>query len=284
MQRQRSKRKAVPEIINELRLQELTVRYGRQSLLNHLNGSFARGRINLIVGRAGSGKSTLLRAIAGFHKDYSGRIVAGEADFEPAGNISLVFQNPETLFFNGSVGEEVAYALKMRKMPSGDIETAAKEWLRQWGLSPATFWNRHPLELSGGEKRRVALAACTVFLPPVVLLDEPLAGLDSKGQLALASMLETMATGHIVIVVTHEPETLLSRSGNLLYLRDGSGQWFSPDEFLRQALADDEFFPMPEWYCSAVRPLKDSLSLPLLEAESVYRFLKERRGAGADKL
>lgn len=270
--------------ITELKLQNLTVKYGNATLLENLCGSFTRGQINLIVGRAGSGKSTLLRTLAGFHQEFSGDVMAEELPFNPSGNISLVFQNPEALFFNGTVGEEVSYALKMRGLPTAENEQTSRKWLQQWGLDPQKCWNRHPLELSGGEKRRLALAACTVFLPPVVLLDEPLAGLDMRGQHALAEMLASMASDHIVIVVTHEPELLLAHSSSLLYLNSGGGLWFSPDDFLRQALGRSDFFPLPEWYKCAVTPYCDVATLPLIEANAVHRFIKSRRRADADQL
>ncbi|HAE39340.1 MAG TPA: hypothetical protein DCG57_11975 [Candidatus Riflebacteria bacterium] len=263
--------------ITEIRLQNLTVKYGDATLLENLCGSFKRGQVNLIVGRAGSGKSTLLRTLAGFHKEFSGIVMAEELSFNPSGNVSLVFQNPEALFFNGTVGEEVGYALKMRGLPVEEIEQTSVKWLQQWGLAPEKCWNRHPLELSGGEKRRLALAACTVFLPPVVLLDEPLAGLDMRGQRSLATMLATMAADHIVIVVTHEPELLLAHSSSLLYLHSGSGQWFTPDAFLREALNNNSFFPLPDWYARALAPYRDTAVLPQIDAISVHRFVSECR-------
>lgn len=271
-------------MLDKLHLDNLSIRYGRVNLLENLSGSFARGRINLVVGRAGSGKSTLLRTLSGFHKDFTGTILADDQIFDPSGNISLVFQNPEALFFNGSVGEEVGYALKMRKMAAHEIEQTAKAWLQKWGLPPDKYWYSHPLELSGGEKRRLALAACTVFLPPVVLLDEPLAGLDVRGQRDLAKMLETMTESHIVIVVTHEPEMLLAQSSSLLYLDAGQGQWLSPDDFLRQALIDSSFFPLPEWYRNSIEPYKASINLPTIKADAVWQFLQGRKSSDADLL
>lgn len=271
-------------MFDKLHLDNLSISYGRLNLLANLSGSFVRGRINLIVGRAGSGKSTLLRTLAGFHKDFTGSILADDKVFAPHGNISLVFQNPEALFFNGSVGEEVGYALKMRNVSAQEVEQTAKAWLQKWGLSPEKYWHRHPLELSGGEKRRLALAACTVFVPPVVLLDEPLAGLDVRGQRDLADMLAKMTENHIVIVVTDEPETLLAQSGSLLCLQAGEGQWLSPDGFLRQALTDSAFFPLPEWYRASIEPYKTSTNLPTIKADAVWQFLQRRKNNNADLL
>jgi energy-coupling factor transporter ATP-binding protein EcfA2 len=271
-------------MLERLELKDLTVRYGRNILLKNLCGSFSRRQINLVVGRAGSGKSTLLRVLAGFHKEYEGSVLADGQVFEPSGNISLAFQNPEALFFNGTVAEEVGYALKMRKMSAREIEPIARQWLQKWGLDPDRCWLNHPLELSGGEKRRLALAACTVFLPPVVLLDEPLAGLDAQGQRDLISLLSGMATDHIVIVVTHEPELLLEQSGSLLYLHADGCKSLKPAEFLRLALADSSFFPLPEWYRYAVRHFAQSSDLPNLRADDVYRFVKTRERMHADQL
>jgi energy-coupling factor transporter ATP-binding protein EcfA2 len=271
-------------MIEKLDLKNLSVRYGSHVLLNNLCGSFSRGQINLVVGRAGSGKSTLLRVLAGFHKEYDGSIEADGAAFAPSGNISLAFQNPEALFFNGTVEDEVGYALKMRKMGRGEIEPIARAWLRKWGLDPEKCWHNHPLELSGGEKRRLAIAACTIFMPPVVLFDEPLAGLDAKGQHALAELLAGMTTEHVVIVVTHEPEILLEQSGSLLYLHSEGSRWLKPAEFLRHALIDRDFFPLPEWYRKAVGQFAQSSDLPPIRAEAVHRFFKSREGKHADQL
>jgi len=263
-------------MFDKLELKNLSVKYGSDVLLKDLCGSFSRGHINLVIGRAGSGKSTLLRVLAGFHKEYDGVIEVDGTVFEPSGNVSLAFQNPEALFFNGTVEEEVGYALKMRKKSKSEIEPIARAWLQKWGLDPERCWHHHPLELSGGEKRRLALAACTIFMPPVVLLDEPLAGLDAKGQRALADLLAGMTTEHIVIVVTHEPEILLEQSRSLLYLHTGGYKWLEPAEFLRHALKDRNFFPLPEWYRKAVGQFDQSSDLPPIRAEAVCRYVKRR--------
>lgn len=121
-------------------------------------------------------------------------------------------------------------------------------------------------------------------MPPVVLLDEPLAGLDAKGQRALAELLAGMTSEHIVIVVTHEPEILLEQSGSLLFLHSIGSRWLKPAEFLRESLIDRNFFPLPEWYCNAVGQFAQSSDLPPIRAEAVYRFIKSRECKHADQL
>lgn len=266
-----------------LQFDDLTISYNGRKIVSSLSGRFSAGKVNLVVGRAGTGKSSLLLAIAGFQKETCGRISDENGKFEPSGNFSLAFQNPESLFFNASVGDEVEFALRMREFPEAEITERSRNWLARWGLDPESYYDRHPLELSGGEKRRVALAACTVFLPPVILLDEPLAGLDRRGQKALAEMLTIMSGEHIVIVVTHEPEIFLQPSSNLLFLRDGYGSWFSGDDFLRHALRDASFYPLPAWYQRALVTHKNHEMPPAINAAAVAEFL-HREGNHADRL
>lgn len=271
-------------MFNKLLLQDISAYFGSRAILQNLSGEFTSGKPNLVVGRAGSGKSTLLQVISGFHKPRTGKIFLDEQLFVPEGNFSLVFQNPETLFFNATVAEEVGYSLKMRRLPTAEITCKTNEWLKRWGLEPAIYADKHPLELSGGEKRRVALAACTVFMPPIILLDEPLAGLDGEGQLALAEMLEKFARDHIVITVTHEPEIFLGRCNEILFLRDNDSAWFKTSEFLSRALQNHDFYPLPAWYRQALQTEKSYADLPLINAQAVFAYKSDLERHHADQL
>lgn len=255
-------------------IKDLELFYQRVRICGPVNCQFSRGKINLIVGRAGSGKSTLLRSIAGFHNETRGSIFLDSDAFKPDGQIALAFQNPENLFFNPTVGEEVCFAL----IQSGETAQASlstgKNWLEKWGLLPDLFWDKHPLELSGGEKRKVALSACTALLPPVIMLDEPMAGLDHPGQLKLISILREIAHDHIVIVVTHDPEILFPISSGILYLmKDGAG-FFTVDEFVRQAVMNADFFPLPDWYRKVLEQHSQVKTFPKISGEAVHHFLE----------
>ena len=255
----------------------VSISFGGKHVITCLSGRFSSGKINLVVGRAGSGKSTLLLTIAGFHKEYQGQILDDHGKFTAPGNISLAFQNPESLFFNPTVGDEIEFALRMRALPENEITVRSRDWLAKWGLPPEEYYSKHPLELSGGEKRRVALAACSVFLPPVIMLDEPLAGLDFKGQRSLAEMLAVIAAEHVVVVVTHEPEIFLTDDTNILLLSAGKGAWFNGSDFLRHSLEHENFYPLPVWYRQAVGPFINHAALPAVNAVSVADFLQEAR-------
>jgi len=259
-----------------LKLQNICARYAKHELISGLSGCFKSGALNLILGRAGSGKTTLLRLIAGFHSDFSGQIFLNDEKFKSQGNLSLAFQDPETLFFTGSVAEEVGFALRARKFPDEAVEEKVALWLKRWGLDPARYLHKHPLELSGGEKRRVALAACTVFMPAVILLDEPLAGLDASGQQDLAKLLSEISHDHIVVVVTHDPEILLPDSNEILFLRQNGPEWHTPQTFLASALDDEDFYPLPEWYFRMVEPYKHLPDLPPMNARSTFEFINRQ--------
>ena len=92
----------------KLHLGNIIINFSDKPFLGPIEANFESGHLNLIVGRSGCGKSTLLKLIAGFHSDYTGAITLDEDYFEPEGNVALAFQNPETLFFNSSVFEEIS--------------------------------------------------------------------------------------------------------------------------------------------------------------------------------
>ena len=103
--------------------------------------------------------------------DSSKRTLALHAEdyFEPEGNVALAFQNPEALFFNSTVFEEISYSLTVAGNDKENIKTLTEIWMNKWGLNPEIYADKYPYKLSGGEKRRVALAACTILKPKIIL-------------------------------------------------------------------------------------------------------------------
>lgn len=236
-----------------LQLESLVVGRDGAAVVGPLTGAFPGPGLHLVVGRAGAGKTTLLMTLAGFLPALAGVVRVGEEAWVAAGKVCLAFQNPETLFFLPTVGEEVTYALRARGQAADVARASGRDWLSRWGLPADGFWGRNPLTLSGGEKRRAALAACTVFRPPLVLLDEPLAGLDGEGQDSLLAVLARLAAEALVIVVTHDVEAFLPHARGLLVLGGGVGEWFGSGRlFLAAALERPDLFPLPDWYRMAV--------------------------------
>ncbi len=257
----------------KLRLGNLVIKYNDNPLLGPIDASFESGQLNLIVGRSGCGKSTLLKLIAGFHSEFTGAISLDEEYFEPEGNVALAFQNPESLFFNSTVFEEILFSLTSLDKKDNICELT-NHWMEKWGLSPEIYSKKYPFKLSGGEKRRVALAACTILQPKIILLDEPLAGLDRVGQSDLSKIIKNLCDEHIVIVVTHEPELILQDNSRILYINGKETAEYDSNTFLYNAVINPGFYPIPQWYIESVKPYAEMYELPPVNSESVANFLR----------
>ena len=266
----------------KLSIGNLVINFNDNPFLGPINAGFNSGCLNLIVGRSGCGKSTLLKLIAGFHKDYTGAVALDEDYFKPEGNIALAFQNPEALFFNSTVFEEISYSLTAVGNNKDNIKSITEIWMKKWGLEPEIYSDKYPFKLSGGEKRRVALAACTILKPKIILLDEPLAGLDRAGQSDLAEIINSLSKESIVIVVTHEPELILNENTSILYLNGNQTTQYSSGEFLSNAVLNPDFYPLPEWYSRVLLPYAQNFNLPKVNAEDVAKYLESYKNESAE--
>ncbi len=178
------------------------------------------GELVAIMGGTGAGKSTLALALCGLLDAGSGT-VGGDA----AGRARLVLQRPESTLLAEDVLEEVALAALARGEPRAHAERRALELLAQLHL-PADIAARDPLALSGGEQRRVAIAAVLAADPRVLVLDEPAAGLDRAARAQLHDVLRQLhAAGRTIVLVTHDPDEAASLATRLVVLRDGRVAW-----------------------------------------------------------
>lgn len=187
----------------------ITVRFGDHTVLDAVSLEVARGEVLALLGPSGSGKSTLLRVIAGLLVADAGSVWLDGRDVTnlPAHrrNVGLVFQD-EQLFPHLTVAGNVGFGLRMQGMARRAVAGRVEELLGLVGLPG--FSDRHVTKLSGGEAKRVALARSLAPGPAVLLLDEPLTGLDRElhDRLAvdLAALLRT--TGTTALLVTHDPD------------------------------------------------------------------------------
>ncbi len=195
------------------------------------------GELSLVVGATGSGKSTLLRLLAGLYEPDAGEVrVDGEAPGEP-GRVGIVFQNPETQFFAETVLDDVLFGPRNLKFP--DAEEAAREALESVALPAATFGDRSPFTLSGGEARRAAVAGVLAMRPSYLLLDEPTAGLDRAGREAVLGAIAAARTRAGILVVTHDPEQFLPVTTRVLALSAGAPVF---DGTVEELLANPEAY------------------------------------------
>lgn len=189
-------------------LRNASFSYGRQKeILKNANFKASRGRLHLILGRNGSGKTTVLDLMFGFLKPDEGQVYFMDTEVrEPlAGRVSYLISDAERYFFERTVLDEVLYPLRFAKKIDEACVEKARSALKACGI-PEDMFDRDPLTLSKGEKRRVAIASVLLSQSSLVLLDEPSSGLDSKGKkdlvLALKSLIESgrtvIATGQSI--------------------------------------------------------------------------------------
>ena len=183
-----------------------------------------------LAGHTGSGKSTLVTHLNGLMRPTSGGIYVDGVDISSDGydmkqlrsNVGLVFQYPEHQLFEEDVFTDVCFGPKNLGLDRTEIELRAYEALKAVGVKDKHFY-MSPFDLSGGEKRRVAIAGVLAMKPKVLILDEPCAGLDPKGReeiLAIADDLHD-SLGITIIIVSHSMEDLAEHADRLLVMHEG---------------------------------------------------------------
>lgn len=191
-----------------------------------------------IVGHTGSGKSTLAQHLNALLFCHKGRVTVDDYLLEQKSDnlrkvrqkVGLVFQYPEQQLFAETVFDEVAFAPRNWGVPSSDIQERVETSLNRVGL-PLSFLERNPFQLSGGEKRRVAIASVLSAHPDYMVLDEPTAGLDSQGRKELIGLLTALREDGLgIVLITHDLELALSCSEKILVLESGAQRFYGTPE------------------------------------------------------
>ncbi len=183
-----------------------------------------------VIGKTGSGKSTLVKMFNALLKpSYGGVYVDGEdiwdRDYERAalrGRIGMVFQYPEQQLFESTVVKDVQFGPTNQGLDELQVELRSFEALKQVGIGEDLL-DVSPLELSGGQKRRVAIAGVLAMQPEVLILDEPTAGLDKEGQNAIFELLLRLnrEKNTTIILITHRMEDVCEYTNRVLVMNDG---------------------------------------------------------------
>ena len=192
------------------------------------------GEFLAIIGHTGCGKTTLVQHLNGLLLPSSGRVLVDGLDTADKKQritlrslVGMVFQYPEYQLFADTVREDVAFGPRNMKLSEDEIALRVSEAMSMVGLSMERFADKSPFELSGGEKRRVALAGTLAMRPKYLVLDEPMAGLDPQGRQSILGMLENLRqeTGCSILMVSHSMEDVARHADRILVMDHGEVQY-----------------------------------------------------------
>lgn len=228
------------------------------SALKETNLQIARGSITGIIGQTGSGKSTLVQHFNGLLTPSKGRVFFDGRDIwagktllrEVRRRVGLLFQYPEEQLFEDRVYDDVAFGIKNLKLSPAEEAERVKRALQQVNLDYQGVKDRSPFSLSGGEKRRAAMAGVLVMNPELLILDEPTAGLDPRGRREILREIKELHREEnlTVVIVSHSMEDIAWLAEDLVVLQDGEIILKGPPEavFAREERLKEAGLSVPE--------------------------------------
>lgn len=255
-----------------IKAENLTYVYGegtpfRKVALDDVNIDIQEGELIGIIGHTGSGKSTLIQHFNGLLKPTSGKVIVdGEELFADKARlrairfkVGLVFQYPEYQLFEETVYKDIAFGPKNMGLSDDEIDIRVKQTMKLVGLK-LELMNKSPFDLSGGQKRRVAIAGVMAMEPKVLILDEPTAGLDPRGRDRILGLIKDYHNEKksTVMLVSHSMEDVAKTVSKILVMND----------------AKVFMFDTPEHVFARVREL-DSMGLTVPQITRVFDRLKQ---------
>ena len=199
-------------------------------ILDNIDLSITKGEFIGIAGRSGSGKTTLIETIGGLHKPVNGSVFfeGKEINNKSFDNLTfrrklqMVFQFPENQFFENTIYDEIAFSLRMLKLPENVVNSKIQLCLEKTGLSEETVNEKSPFTLSGGQKRRLSLACALATEPEILLLDEPFSGMDAEATEKIKKTLrKENENGTTIIMVSHDPEIMCELCKRIIVISQG---------------------------------------------------------------
>ncbi len=264
-----------------------------QTALDNISFRIADGTFAGIIGHTGSGKSTLVQHLNGLLKPTSGKILVDDTDITASGadsrqvrrSIGLVFQYPEYQLFEETVEKDVAFGPTNLGLSQDEISERVREAIQLVGLDYDAVRGVSPFELSGGQRRRVAIAGVIAMGPRVLILDEPTAGLNPRAHQEILDMVDGIheRTGNITIMVSHNMNDIARMTDQVLVMERGRlvmdgtpREVFSHGDELRQlGLALPDAAEIAEELRRAGLPLTGSFMTMEETADAVAKALKK---------
>jgi biotin transport system ATP-binding protein len=193
--------------------------------INNISLSVYKSEFIIVAGRNGSGKTTFLRHLNGLLSPDSGHILVNGLDvknhlIQTRKTVGMVFQDADTQIVGETVFDEVAFGLENLKFNRQKINDKVTQILE--GLSLLHLKDRVPFTLSGGEKRKLAIAGVLVMDPQVIVFDEPFSNLDYPGTIqVLTTIIDLNRSGHTIIIATHDVETIIYNATRIIIMENG---------------------------------------------------------------
>ena len=221
--------------MTEIRTEGLTHVYSagtpfEQTAIADVSLTIPAGQLAAVIGHTGSGKSTFIQHLDALLQPTSGRVLLDGEDInrdkyarrDVKWKVGLVFQYPEYQLFEETVWRDIAFGPRNRKLPEAEIDERVREAARFTGVDEALF-ERSPLELSGGQKRRIAIAGVIAMRPEVLILDEPTAGLDPAGCAQLLGNIRRYReeSGSTVLLVSHSMDEVAKLAERIIVFDRG---------------------------------------------------------------
>lgn len=286
-----------------LKTEDLTYQYSigtpfEKTAVDHVNLEIEEGAFVGIIGHTGSGKSTLIQHFNGLIRPTSGKIYLDGTDIwadktnirQVRFQVGLVFQYPEYQIFEDTVYKDIAFGPRNMGLSEAEIKERVEETAALVGLTQAQL-NQSPFDLSGGQKRRVAIAGVMALQPKVLILDEPTAGLDPKGREDILREIRRYhkETGRTVLLVSHSMEDMANCAEKILVMNAGKVFCYDTVEnVFRQAKALQEIglaVPQITRVCMQLREQGIPLSDDIYTVEAAYQqilqlYRQQKEGTG----
>ncbi len=259
--------------------------------LNNINVEFTEDKMTAIIGNTGSGKSTMIQHLNGLLLPTEGRVLILDREIKAnekphdlkslRQRVGLVFQFPEYQLFEESVIKDVMYGPMNFGMGENQARANAQAMLQLVGISP-DYYEKSPLELSGGEKRKVAIAGILAMDPQVLVLDEPVAGLDPQSGRRMMELFRRLnrEMHKTVLMVTHNMEQVLDYCDEVVVVKDGEVILHtSVSNFFRQDEMLDDLHIEPPMIIKVRRMLEAKgidIENDVLSVKDMARALKRR--------
>lgn len=264
-----------------LEAKNITYRYGEgtpfeTAAVEDVSFAIERGELVGVIGHTGSGKSTLIQHFNGLLRPTSGSVLLDGEDIwaDPARlrgvrfRVGLCFQYPEYQLFESTVYADMAFGPKNMGLDEAEIDRRVRRAAQFVGLKESYF-EKSPFDLSGGEKRRAAIAGVMAMEPEVLILDEPTAGLDPRGRDTILGLIREyrQATGSTILLVSHSMEDVAKLATKVLVMN-------------RAHLA--MYGPVPEVYSRGEELVRMGLNVP--QVTRIFMELKKRGYAVSDQV